>query len=308
MRRSTTFPLAFLGLACLVASARGDATDDRIRQQEAALKLRDAQIRSLRAKVAELEAQVEKLRPAQKEPGRPSASQPALAPAPADAEIRRKLDKTIERLSVNDFDLGDIIQMLREYSKADIQVNWRALKAAGIEQSKKVTLDVRNISVKRALDLILRDVSAGVGRAEAELRYVADGGVLTISTRSDLLMRPGRSGDPKPADDAEALLNGGRQSPRQAAGKQAAEGEIAKALVRSIQALAGAATQKDFDMAESAARLALETLFANKGFLNAEELAGHRARIEAQLRLIAIRRGASGGPEAADPGRPATGR
>jgi general secretion pathway protein D len=110
----------------------------------------------------------------------------------ADAALREKLKREIERLSFAEIELKDVIQFLREYSDANIHVNWRALTAAGIEQTTKVSVDVRKISVKRALDLVLRDVSGSgaAAGAESELRYVVDGGVLTISTKADLAKEP----------------------------------------------------------------------------------------------------------------------
>jgi len=109
---------------------------------------------------------------------------------PADAEARKKLRREIERLRFADIDLKDVLQFLREYGDVNIHVNWRALTAAGIEENTKVSVDVREISVKRALDLILRDVSGAAAGADAELRYVLDGGVLTVSTKADLAREP----------------------------------------------------------------------------------------------------------------------
>ena len=114
----------------------------------------------------------------------------AAGESPADAALREKLMREIERLSFAEIDFKDVIQFLREYSDANIHVNRRALQAAGIEQNTKVTVDVRRITVKRALDLILRDVSGAAAGADAELRYVVDGGVLIISTKADLAREP----------------------------------------------------------------------------------------------------------------------
>jgi autotransporter-associated beta strand protein len=110
----------------------------------------------------------------------------------ADAAIREKLKPEIERLSFTDIDLRDVITFLREYSDANIHVNWRALAAAGIEQTTKVSVDVRKISVKRALDLVLLEASGSGASAgtDQELRYGIDGGVLTISTKADLAREP----------------------------------------------------------------------------------------------------------------------
>jgi hypothetical protein len=110
----------------------------------------------------------------------------------ADAAIRDKLNREIERLSFADIDLRDVITFLREYSDANIHVNWRALAAAGIEPTTKVSVDVRKISVKRALDLVLREASGSAAAAgpEQELRYGIDGGVLTIATKANFAKEP----------------------------------------------------------------------------------------------------------------------
>jgi len=114
----------------------------------------------------------------------------AAGESEADAALRAKLRREIERLNFQEIDFRDVVQFLREYSDANIHVNWRALQAAGIEPNTKVTVEVRKISVKRALDLVLRDVSGAAAGADAELRYVIDGGVLTISTKADLAREP----------------------------------------------------------------------------------------------------------------------
>ncbi|MGB2823579.1 MAG: hypothetical protein WBF17_21545, partial [Phycisphaerae bacterium] len=108
----------------------------------------------------------------------------------ADAALREKLRREIERLSFADIDFRDVIQFLREYSDANIHVNWRALQAAGIEQTTKVTVDVRKVTVERALRLILEDVSGAAAGADAELRHVVEDGVLKISTKVDLSRTP----------------------------------------------------------------------------------------------------------------------
>jgi RND family efflux transporter MFP subunit len=116
--------------------------------------------------------------------------EPAKASRPPtsenDAELRRKLTREIERLSFTEIDLKDVIQFLREYSDANLHVNWRALVAAGVEHGTKVSVDVRRIPVRRALELVLRDVSGGIADEDAKLTWAIDGGVTVVSTRQDL--------------------------------------------------------------------------------------------------------------------------
>jgi len=108
-----------------------------------------------------------------------------------DMEQLAKLNTMIERLSFAEIDFKDVINFLRELSGANIYVNWNALKTASVEPTTKVSVDVSKITVKRALDLVLKDVGgSGTTGAESELRYVNSGGILTISTKSDLAKEP----------------------------------------------------------------------------------------------------------------------
>jgi len=113
---------------------------------------------------------------------------PALRPgeSPEDVEVREKLQRRIERFTFADIDFKDVVQFLREYSGVNIHVSWRALTAGGIEKRTKVSVDVKDIPVQRALELVLADVGAAAAGADAEPDYTIDGGVLTISPRADL--------------------------------------------------------------------------------------------------------------------------
>jgi len=128
---------------------------------------------------------IEELREVQKTPKTQQAS--LKGESAADAALRKRLiTRKIDRLSFADIDFKDVITFLQEYSDLSVHVNWRALTAAGIEQTTKVSVNVRKVTVKQALDLVLRDVSGAAAGVDAELRYMSDGGVLTISTKSDL--------------------------------------------------------------------------------------------------------------------------
>ncbi len=118
--------------------------------------------------------------------GKADAPKAKPKPAKADAEVHEKLAREIERLSFADIDLKDVIQFLREYSDANLHVNWRALAAAGVEPGTKVSVNVRRIAVRRAIELILRDVSGGIADEDAKLTWAIGGGVTVVSTRYDL--------------------------------------------------------------------------------------------------------------------------
>lgn len=100
----------------------------------------------------------------------------------ADRQLVEKLDMNVPRLKCPGESFEDVINFLREYSGANFYVNWRALEAAGIERTATVTLDLKNVSVRKALELLLSDVGGGA----TELGYIMSSGVIMISTQEEL--------------------------------------------------------------------------------------------------------------------------
>lgn len=115
----------------------------------------------------------------------PAADRKEPQPPLSEAAIRHHLKREIVRLSFADIDLRDVLTFLSEYSDIKIQVNWQALGQVGIKATRKISMDYRNITVKRALDLVLTRASNNV-KPESEPRYVIQGGVLLISTKAEL--------------------------------------------------------------------------------------------------------------------------
>jgi len=116
---------------------------------------------------------------------RAATTSPAGAPD-TEAVVRGKLRREIKRVSFADIDFKDVVRFLRESSGANIYVNWRALKAAGIDPDTKVTVDARRGSVARALASTLEDVSGAAAGADSELAYRIEDSVIIVSTRSNL--------------------------------------------------------------------------------------------------------------------------
>jgi len=102
--------------------------------------------------------------------------------AEGDRQLLEKLEMNIAKLKCPGESFEDVINFLREYSGANFYVNWRALEAAGIERTATVTLDLKNVSLRKALELLLSDVGGGA----TELGYVMSSGVITISTQEEL--------------------------------------------------------------------------------------------------------------------------
>jgi len=99
--------------------------------------------------------------------------------------VRRKLREPLAEINFQDTPLEMALNQLRSLNDINIQVNWNALEFAGIDRDTAVTARLRNISLEKALQVILDDAEA-VGGGGIQLGYVLDEGVLTISTEEDL--------------------------------------------------------------------------------------------------------------------------
>jgi len=104
----------------------------------------------------------------------------AAGESPTDAALRAKLDRQLERLTFEDIDLADVLAFLREYSDAPIRADWRALEAVGVSRGWQVSVDVRRISVRQGLELVLRDVNKAI--PGADVAAVAAGGQVVVTT------------------------------------------------------------------------------------------------------------------------------
>jgi general secretion pathway protein D len=100
-----------------------------------------------------------------------------------DRAVRRQMQETV--LQKVDFDgiaFSDVVDFLREVSGLNIYVNWNSLQTVGIDQSVPVNVNLTNVSFEKVLTTVLDDV----GGVAAQLGYVIDEGVITVSTQEDL--------------------------------------------------------------------------------------------------------------------------
>jgi len=96
----------------------------------------------------------------------------------ADKAARAALQHRIANLDFTDTSLKDAIEFLQAVSGANIHVNWRAIDRAGIDPRTKLNMHLRDISMEKALNLVLNDS----GNSEGELAWGLDSGVIEIST------------------------------------------------------------------------------------------------------------------------------
>jgi hypothetical protein len=100
----------------------------------------------------------------------------------ADQRVREALAAPLpsEGLEFTETPLEEVVNLLREESKIEIQLDTEELDNMGIDSSEPVNCSLRNVRLDVAIDLILRDIELG--------RYVHDG-VLVITTREDVETR-----------------------------------------------------------------------------------------------------------------------
>jgi len=82
----------------------------------------------------------------------------------------------------------DTLTFFQNVLGSNVHVNWRALKQEGIDPETPITLQVRHVSVARALDLVFDQVNAGRDKFTS-VYWVVDRGVLLISTGNALNKR-----------------------------------------------------------------------------------------------------------------------
>lgn len=90
------------------------------------------------------------------------------------------LDTRIPTVRFDATPLSDAIDFIRDAVKANIQVDWKTLEAAGIDRSTPVTFHLRSITARKALDTILREAGAG-----AKLAYDVDENTVEITTQEE---------------------------------------------------------------------------------------------------------------------------
>ena len=101
---------------------------------------------------------------------------------PKNAAVRAKLDLVLPEINFDAVPFSDAVDHLRDISGANLFINWRALKNAGVDKTAPVTVRIHNIRFAKALAVVLDSLSGGT----VPLGYTVDDGVITVSTGEDL--------------------------------------------------------------------------------------------------------------------------
>ncbi len=113
----------------------------------------------------------------------------ALPAAPGTVARRAPRRRGAAEISFDEIPLKAVLDFFRDISGVNFHVNWRSLEASGISQKTPVTLKVSNISVGRALDLVLDQINVGRDRL-GSVYWVVDRGVVEIATGAVLNRKP----------------------------------------------------------------------------------------------------------------------
>jgi hypothetical protein len=101
------------------------------------------------------------------------ASSHASAQAP-----RAAMGRTVPDLNFTGVTLADAIEFLRDVSGANIHVNWQAIEAVGVGKDTQINLHLRNIPLRKVLQLILREAGSG-----DLLTFYIDDGIIEVTTK-----------------------------------------------------------------------------------------------------------------------------
>ena len=92
--------------------------------------------------------------------------------------IQHQLDQTLPEVRFDGVAINDAIDFLRDVSGANISVNWKSLSEQGITRESPITMRLRQVTLRKALSLMLSEVGGG-----DKLGFGVDEGVIEISSR-----------------------------------------------------------------------------------------------------------------------------
>jgi len=108
----------------------------------------------------------------------PSSSPLSPKFATAAPTARGALNQALPTVDFSGIAFGDAVEFIRDVSGANMHVDWKALETAGVGKDVPINLRLRNVQLRKALTLVLREAGGG-----DTLTYYVDGGVIEITTR-----------------------------------------------------------------------------------------------------------------------------
>lgn len=102
------------------------------------------------------------------------------------SERDRQVEQQLAQEVPVDFEantLANVVDYFRNITGMNIAVNWQALQATGVTQDTPITLKLRNVPVRKALQLVLEQATLST---LDPITYSVDEGIVRISTQADL--------------------------------------------------------------------------------------------------------------------------
>lgn len=88
------------------------------------------------------------------------------------------LAATLPELRFDETPLAEVYDFVRDVAGINLHVNWRALEEVGVTRDTTVNLNLRNITVRKLLDLLIADIGAA-----DRLTWYVDDGVVEVTMR-----------------------------------------------------------------------------------------------------------------------------
>jgi hypothetical protein len=99
---------------------------------------------------------------------------------PEDEAVLEKLQRKITEPPFENAALAAVIAQLQTDGNVPIKVDWAALKQAGVTQSSRVTVRIRDLKFSKAVHIVLQSVD--LGDEEDRLTWRVGGGAMEITT------------------------------------------------------------------------------------------------------------------------------
>lgn len=98
--------------------------------------------------------------------------------ARVNAQTKASMNRTVPAINFANVTFRDAVDYLRDVSNANVHVNWRVLETAGVTPDTTVNLKLRQVSLRKVLNMLLTEAGGGVA-----LAWYVDEGVVEITTR-----------------------------------------------------------------------------------------------------------------------------
>jgi len=94
------------------------------------------------------------------------------------AAAKAALNRTIPAINFTNVTLRDAVDFLRDVGNVNVQVNWKAVEAAGVTPDTIVNIKLRQVTLRKVLNLLLTEVAGG-----PTLTFYVDEGVVEVTTK-----------------------------------------------------------------------------------------------------------------------------